>query len=437
MAPVAEATARNSFARLSPGPGMRPAEVAEHQRARVQNAMVELVGERGYDAVTMRDLTGMSKVSSRTFYQQFGGKEGCFLLSHKLVVRRLAKRIIAAQSGERDWEERLRLAFRAFARELRREPAVARLGLVEAYAAGPQALAQALKAERSFASLLAESFARAPGIPAVPQAIVEGIVAGTVHVARRELMTGRGSEDLEATAETLAGWAISCGRELPARAAAFEAAAARRGAAETPRRAAASERSWTVEDPASDRALLLSAVVKLVASDGYAGLTASRIQVAAGVSRPAFEACFSGVDDCYLTAAENLAADAVAKTRAAAARQGDASPQRGGLQALTGLSRQVAGDQALAALAFREPPAAGVPGLESCGRMVEELADSSSQRPARATTSAHTRPPAPSGRRSGGQRRRPKGQPSASGEHCRPTKPLPPPPATGPCHRVR
>ena len=107
--------------------------------------MIEIVAERGYSAVTVRDLARLAQISSRAFYEHFSSKEDCFLQAHELVVvRRAAKRTIASQAGEQDWQEQLRLAFRAFIRELARDPRAARLALIDAHAAGPRTHAQTL-----------------------------------------------------------------------------------------------------------------------------------------------------------------------------------------------------------------------------------------------------------------------------------------------------
>ena len=67
------------YGKLRPGPGRSPSDVAAHQRMRIHGAMVEIAGEQGYEAVTVRGLTRTAGVSSRTFYERFEGKEECFL----------------------------------------------------------------------------------------------------------------------------------------------------------------------------------------------------------------------------------------------------------------------------------------------------------------------------------------------------------------------
>lgn len=64
--------------KLAPGPGRPASKVAASQRARLQRAMFELVAEKGYDRVTVRELVSKAKVSSRAFYKHFRGVHDCF-----------------------------------------------------------------------------------------------------------------------------------------------------------------------------------------------------------------------------------------------------------------------------------------------------------------------------------------------------------------------
>lgn len=89
--------------------------------------MLEIAAERGYGAVTVRELTQLAGVSTHTFYEHFEDKEKCFLSTCDLAVRRAARRVFASRKRGRQWHEQMRLTFRALTRELAREPRSARL----------------------------------------------------------------------------------------------------------------------------------------------------------------------------------------------------------------------------------------------------------------------------------------------------------------------
>lgn len=298
--------------------------------------MIQLAAERGYGRVSVQDLAGIAKVSSRAFYKNFRGKEDCFIRTHEQVVRRTAKHVLAAQSGERDWRERLRLGFRAFVRELEREPQAARLALVEAYLDGPAARAQARKAELLFGAMLADSFGRAPNGPPVSSAVVEAIVAGIAEVARRHVLSG-GQHSSSRLGDELMEWALTRRQRAV-------------GTLPTSLWTASSKAAAMESLPrTSDRDLSLAAVAKLAVTEGYAYLTVPRIRAAAGISRQRFDAEFTGVDDCLSAAREKHLDAALAKV----SRIRDSAPEEAGLRAaVLALCAQFADDSALARLCF-------------------------------------------------------------------------------------
>ncbi len=357
LAPPAE----SRYQRLKPGPG-RPAEqVGAHQRARFHSAMVELVAERGYAPVTLRDLTAVAKVSSRAFYEQFRGKEDCFLRTHDLIVRRAAKRIVTAQAGEHDWRGRLRLAFRGFAREIEREPAAARLALLEAHTAGPTSCERARRAERSFETMLADSLGRAPDGLGAPPLVAEGIVAGVAGVARRRLLASDGGrvEMPPDLADELLEWALAC-REAAAQ------------ASSRPFPSPSSKATMGSRSNMADRDLILAATAKLAATEPLDRLTVPRIRAAAGVSRRTFDAEFADVGDCVVTAIERRAEDAIDHARHAAAR--NSNPLESTRLAIASLCGELACDPSLARLCFSWETTPYV-GLDAPPPIVNRIAD--------------------------------------------------------------
>ena len=357
------------YAKLSPGPGRPAAEVAAHQCARVHGAMVELVAERGYDAVTVRELARLAGVSSRAFYQHFEGKQDCFLRTHELVARRAVKRIVASQAEGRDWEERLRMALDAFVRELEREPQAARFALVEAHLAGPGAIGQIRRLEFTFAEMLRESLSRAPDQPTVPSLLAEGIVFGLARVARARLVA-EGDDNMQGLGGELVDWvltyhsgAVSDLPRLDQQSAYFVPAGS-----ELPPVPSSAERG-EARTPDSDRALILSAVAKLATTQKHSDLTAERIRKATGVSRRRFHRNFRGVDDCLAAVVEHQAGLAFDQARRAS------TPARSWegciFRMVQSLCAQVAHDPAMAKLCFAYAFGVG----KSAARCRERLMD--------------------------------------------------------------
>ena len=62
------------------------AVVRETQRARMLDAMVHAVADKGYARVTVADVIEGAGVSRKTFYEQFTNKEDCFLAAYDAGV---------------------------------------------------------------------------------------------------------------------------------------------------------------------------------------------------------------------------------------------------------------------------------------------------------------------------------------------------------------
>ena len=356
------------YAKLSPGPGKPASKVSAHQRARIHSAMVKLVAKQGYEDVTVRGIARLAKVSSRAFYNHFEGKEDCFLRTYDLIVQRTARRIVASQAGERDWQERLRLAFGAFVRELEREPQAGYLALVEAYAAGPKALEHIRRAECIFEGMLRDSFARSPNGIEIPPMIVAGMIAGAISATRTRLLAGD-DEDLPALGDSLTSWVLSYYSEVVVELAALDQRAASASTAEPTPMAI---EQWGNQIPADDRTLIFTAIAKLAVTEGYSGLTLQQILAATGVPKRSFTAHFSSVADCFLEALRPRIDDAIAK--AARAQTGADTWERGLCQAIVSLCGQITQDPLLAKLCFVDVFALGEKGLAFREDLIADLA---------------------------------------------------------------
>jgi AcrR family transcriptional regulator len=59
----------------------------ERTRKRLQQALIELIGERGYDAITVQDIAARADVGRTTFYLHYSGKDDLFLSCHEAILR--------------------------------------------------------------------------------------------------------------------------------------------------------------------------------------------------------------------------------------------------------------------------------------------------------------------------------------------------------------
>jgi AcrR family transcriptional regulator len=123
--------------RLPPGRhGLPRAFVAENQRQRLLNGVVEAVAEHGYNATTISRITAAAKISRRTFYEYFEGKEDCFLAAFEMIEAHVLDSMLTAPGAAEPWPERVRARLGALLDVLCRDAAVAHFFLVEPLAAG-------------------------------------------------------------------------------------------------------------------------------------------------------------------------------------------------------------------------------------------------------------------------------------------------------------
>jgi AcrR family transcriptional regulator len=326
----------------------------------LQKALIELVAEHGYNAVSVEKLTSRARISKRDFYRLFAGKEECFLAAYDTIVSHSARGVIAATEGEEDWRERLRLGFLTFADQITGSPEAARLALVEVFTAGAVAVERMQSTNQLFEALVEKNLALAEDAPRLPPLVVKGIVAGGSRLARARLLSGR-RRQLALDGDELLRWALSFCDEDVVRLRGL-------GATGTPLLPEAAP-VVPLED---ERALILAATAKLASEEGYATLTVPRVRAAAGVSRRSFDTHFEGVADCFLATLETLSQRTLA---AAASCYFGADDWASGVhRMIAGLCRRLARDPTFTGLAFLEVFSPGPEAIQWRSEMIAKLA---------------------------------------------------------------
>jgi AcrR family transcriptional regulator len=155
-------------------PELGPLLSERPQRAKLLDAMVRVVAEKGYEAATVADAVKVARVSRGTFYELFESKEACLAAAYRLGLDVLAARVSEAIREASDWREELRLGLEAYLLTFDAEPLFARVYLLEW---APVALERDAAIGR-FARRYGASFARG-GIHVPDQALY--VLAAGVH----------------------------------------------------------------------------------------------------------------------------------------------------------------------------------------------------------------------------------------------------------------
>ena len=283
---------------------MSPDQVAFHQRARLQGAMVAAVAQSGYAGTTITQIVSLAGVSRSTFYKHFADKEQCFLATYDVIAAMATERISRASRTPADWQERLRAGFECFAEIVLSERDASHLVLVDALGTGHRELDHRERLISTFELMFRQSFQAAPRQAVVTDTTILAIVFGLRRVAYRLLLRDK-PERLNDVLEDLLAWTIGYhapGVEPPIRPPVMMSESA-------------SHLQQTLDDttiPPLDpvkartththRERILHAVISLASEGGYPALSIPAISARAGISNEAFYENFTDKQHAFLTA---------------------------------------------------------------------------------------------------------------------------------------
>jgi AcrR family transcriptional regulator len=170
-------------------PQLPPEFVAAHKRRRMIDAMAELCAEQGYEATKIADVVRRAHVARKTLYDNFSGKEELFLAAFDAALADAEGEVVEACDpiAAEEWEARTEAGLGAVLDFIATHPAAAKLWLVEAPAATPEAAARYEAALEGFIVRLREA---APSGPSKPATLEEALIGGTLWIIQRQVRRG-------------------------------------------------------------------------------------------------------------------------------------------------------------------------------------------------------------------------------------------------------
>jgi AcrR family transcriptional regulator len=162
----------------------------ENQRARILSAVADVTSVAGYREMSVEDVIVTAGISRRTFYEHFKSKDDAFLAAFDAVLAQLLSTVRDASEREPPGLERLRAGLAAFLDFLAREPAFARMCIVEALAAGSDAVKRRNDAMAAFAGMIDENARAMPTALDPPALTAETIVGGIYEVIYTRVVRG-------------------------------------------------------------------------------------------------------------------------------------------------------------------------------------------------------------------------------------------------------
>jgi AcrR family transcriptional regulator len=165
-------------------------QLVEIQRSRLLAAAVVAVDELGYADTTVSEITTRARVSRRTFYELFANREECVAAVLEDVVALVEGELAAADLEGLAWRERVRGGVWAILSFLDREPALARVCVVQALRGGPRLLGRREEILAGLARVVDEGRregARGGGCSALT---AEGVVGAAFAIVYARLLRG-------------------------------------------------------------------------------------------------------------------------------------------------------------------------------------------------------------------------------------------------------
>jgi AcrR family transcriptional regulator len=184
-------------------------EVLAAQRERLMIATTELLAERGYLAVGVREIATRAGVSRAAFYECFADKQECVFAAHDRFVAVLQARLAATVNRDGDWDAFVTSMLSAYLGALQEDLAVARAFQVEMDALGREARARRRTALRQLAEFVRTSWAQVFGEEFRGAAASQASYLAVVHAVRQaacERLDEQSQPDLIGLVPELAEW---------------------------------------------------------------------------------------------------------------------------------------------------------------------------------------------------------------------------------------
>ncbi len=169
------------------GGGLRRDEIAEIQRVRLLAAAAAEVDAHGYAATTVARITTRARVSRRTFYELFENREECVLIVVQEAIGKVERELREVNFAALSWRERVRQGLLVILRFLDREPALARLCVVQSLGGGPQMLRRREEILARLTRMVDEGRGEGPRGAACSPLTAEGVVGAAFAILHARL----------------------------------------------------------------------------------------------------------------------------------------------------------------------------------------------------------------------------------------------------------
>lgn len=194
---------------LPRGPyAVAPELVAADQRRRLLAAVPLVIAKHGFDGATVDQIVKVAAVRRNSFYEQFANKHDCVAAAYEIAQERLLGAVTFQCYSRSGPAERIGAALRAALDLLGSDPALARLVILDAPAAGPELFERHHRWLERYGRMLRFAAIGAEEV-VMPSPSVEPAIVGGVFSRVKELMLAGEGEWIPDLAAELTAFTLS------------------------------------------------------------------------------------------------------------------------------------------------------------------------------------------------------------------------------------
>ncbi len=168
--------------------GVSENQLVEIQRSRLLAGAVGAIEELGYANTTVEHITSRARVSRRTFYELFENREACLRALFDDVLVTIERELSAADLGGLGWRERVRGGLWVILSFFDREPALARVCVVQVLRGGEEVLGRREEVLTRLAGVVDEGRGESPRSGDCTALTAEGLVGAAFAIVHGRLL---------------------------------------------------------------------------------------------------------------------------------------------------------------------------------------------------------------------------------------------------------
>lgn len=153
---------------------------SEYHRDRIFFAAAQLTATKRPDEIALADIAKQAGVGYRRLIALFQSKEGIFAGLHQLGYLRTLAATFGGYLSRDSWPDRVWAAGDAYTRYVGGNPALARVGFLVPYAAGPRSARHMDQVLKAFTVFIQEGYSYVPRTEAPPSDVVPMAIAATI-----------------------------------------------------------------------------------------------------------------------------------------------------------------------------------------------------------------------------------------------------------------